>query len=105
MGDRPPEPKKIDSDPRPRRRSAKPQYYISFTTSIFRDVLHEGYVRDPTLKAAHRRSTRDGAPLPAAKGMLLIDGDAARGMCFEHVLLMVPREEVLERSNTSREQC
>ena len=37
-----------------------------------RDVLHAGYVRDPTLKAAHRRSTRDGAPLPAAKGMLLM---------------------------------
>ena len=36
------------------------------------DVLHAGYVRDPTLKAAHRRSTRDGAPLPAAKGMLLM---------------------------------
>ena len=40
-----------------------------------RDVLHAGYVRDPTLEAAHRRSTRvprDGAPLPAAKGMLLM---------------------------------
>ena len=34
--------------------------------------MHAGYVRDPTLKAAHRRSRRDGAPLQAAKGMLLM---------------------------------